>query len=364
MSSFFGNTSSKKKEPEEKMEETPQGDSLTDHKTSDQENWFFRRALLVVLGSLLLMLFTFAVGFFFSLRGAEKTVVPNVVNMELVDALIDIQDKGLNSRIQVKYTQNTEDKGKVVSQSPDSGQSVKAGRRVTLTVSQGAVIEQVGDYRGMTLDEVKLELQTVFASFQAMIQIGEVVYQYNEKPEGEIIAQDPEEGTEITGLTKLNLVVSRGMEEGTFTVDNYTGMEYSDVIVLLAEENIPFLFHIDDQAPAQGSSIVFKQVPAIGELVSQGTPLEFYINRLSDRALNEAGRNTVFGLLEYQLPEYMVPMTMRLERTVGAMDPEVIFEMKHPGGAISIPYMEQADTLLTLYVNGKEQISYQVVIEE
>lgn len=335
-------------------------DSMVAQSSSTEEQWFFRRALWLILGSLLVLVAAFTIGFFASLRGAEKTVIPNLERMELVDAMISLQEKGLIPQVQVKYTQSNEDKGLVISQTPSAGQSVKAGRRVTMVVSQGNVVKEIGEYKGKTLDELKLELQTVFASFQAQIQIGEVIYQYSQEPEGTIIAQEPEPGTMITGLTKMNLIVSRGLEDGSYKIENVTGIKFTDAMAQLMEQNIPFLFHIDSEAPEQSESIVFRQVPAIGEMAAKGTVMELYINPFSQRYLNNAGDNMVFDVFEYQLPQYMVPVNMRLERTVGATDPEVIFEMKHPGGPISIPYLEEQGTLLVLYVNDKKLISYHV----
>lgn len=375
--SFFNNSSSSDKQKQEKStstiieekQKTPvdpdnktalPADSLMEKTPDRKEQWFFRRALWLILLTIALLLFTFAVGFFVTLQGAEKTMVPNVEKMDLVDGLIELQEKGLNSRVQVKYTQNPEEKGTIVSQNPGSGQNVRIGRKVTLTVSQGAIVENIGDYIGMTLDEVKLELQTIFASFQTLIEVGEVVYQYSDEPEGVIIAQDPTEGTEVTGLTPLNLVVSRGMQEGLFKVENFTGMNYGDVLTALAEQNIPFVFHIDESSPAQSESIVFRQVPAIGEMVEVGTPLELYINPLSERAIENSGDDRVFGLFEYQVPQFMVPIPMRAEKKTGTTEPVIIFEMQHSGGLISFPYLEEEGTSISLYANEKEIIRYYV----
>ncbi|MDA3852455.1 MAG: PASTA domain-containing protein [Spirochaetaceae bacterium] len=353
--------SSKDKPAEiESLAGSENNDTLGTDNGSSQENQFFFRALWIILGTFVLMFFAFAVGFFISLRGAEKTVIPNVQQMELVNALIELQDKGLVPLIQVKYTSRSEDKGLVVAQTPSGGQNVKLGRRVTLTVSQGAVIEEVGDYKGMTLDDVKLELQTIFASFQTTIQVDQVIYQYDEAPEGEIIAQDPPAGSQVTGLTPLTLIVSRGMEEGVFKVENYTGYSYQEVLQQLAQQKTPFVFHIDENAPAQATSVVFKQVPAIGEMVDLGTPLEFFINPIRERTLSNMGDNMVFALFEYQLPRYLVPVKMRLERTIGATDPVVLFESYSAGGPLAIPYIEQNGAVLKLFMNEKEIITYHV----
>jgi beta-lactam-binding protein with PASTA domain len=102
--------------------------------------------------------------FFIAVRGAEQTMVPDVRGKELTQALLELQVKELYPRIQLRYSQSAHDKGQVLEQNPSGGTIVKAGRRIRLVVSQGVVINTVENYTGRNIDEVRMDLQTLFAS--------------------------------------------------------------------------------------------------------------------------------------------------------------------------------------------------------
>ena len=86
--------------------------------------------------------------FFLSVKGKEEVMVPNVVGKELSAALLEMQVKELYPKLQLKYSNFVDDKGTVLEQSPPAGSIVKAGRRINLVVSRGAVIDTVKDYVG------------------------------------------------------------------------------------------------------------------------------------------------------------------------------------------------------------------------
>ncbi|MDC7219382.1 MAG: PASTA domain-containing protein [Spirochaetales bacterium] len=340
--SFFNNGGNKKAPDDSLLHK--------EHNETAQEQDFFKKAVYIILILFGVMLFTFAVTFFASVRGGEKTLIPNVVGEQVTDALITLQERELYPKVLVKFTDDPKEKNTIIAQSPKPGTSVKAGRRVILTISKGAVVENVGNYVGSELDEVRANLQTLFATYKPLLQIAEVIYQHSDEPVGTILAQEPAPGTEVTELTDLTFIVSRGMDEGMYKVENFNGMGYDEVVQILSEQNIPFIFDIDSGAPAQREAVVFKQNPPIGDYVELGVPIELTINGLS-----KVPRGMVFGLFEYQLPVYMIPVTVQLERQVEGQEPEIIFTTKYPGGRISVPYMEEEGTTLVLYVSYKEK---------
>ncbi len=329
------------------------------HNETEEEQNFFKKALFIILIVFGLMLFTFAVTFFAAVRGGEKTLIPNVVGESITEALVTLQERELYPKVQVKFTDDPKEKNTIIDQSPKPGTSVKAGRRVSLTISKGAVIENVGDYVGNNLEDVRVNLQTLFATYKPLLQIAEVIYQFSDEPVGTILAQEPAPDTPVTELTDLTFVVSRGMDEGMYKVENFTGMKFDEVIQSLSEQNIPFVFDIDSSAPAQREAVVFKQNPPIGDFVEQGTPVELTINGLS-----QVPRHMVFGLFEYQMPTYMIPVTVQLERRYEAEEPEIIFTTKYPGGRVAIPYLEREGTTLVLYVSYNERTRIQVGAQE
>ena len=70
--------------------------------------------VFTLMGMIILLGASALAGFFLTFRGSEITVVPDVNGMQLEEALIAIQDKGLTSKIQLRYSQNPGDKGKIL----------------------------------------------------------------------------------------------------------------------------------------------------------------------------------------------------------------------------------------------------------
>ena len=64
---------------------------------------------------------------------------------------------------------------------------------MTLRVSRGPIIDKVENYVGMSLDDVKIHLQTLFATHSPNIIIKTpVIYQYKPGvPSGRVLAQSP-----------------------------------------------------------------------------------------------------------------------------------------------------------------------------
>ena len=112
-------------------------------------------AVFILMGIACIAVFTYMN------KGYEEVLVPNVVGKNLTKALLEMQEKELYPRLQLRYSEMPGEAGQVLSQDPKSGTIVKAGRRVTLVVSRGVMVDHVGNYVGMNLDTLKTTLDTL-----------------------------------------------------------------------------------------------------------------------------------------------------------------------------------------------------------
>jgi beta-lactam-binding protein with PASTA domain len=153
--------------------------------------------------------------FFIAVRGEEQVMVPDVVGKELTAALLELQVKELYPRLQLRYSQTSMDRGIILEQEPRPGTIVKAGRRIHLVVSQGVVLNRVENFIGRSIDQVRMDIQTINASAGGipLLVIREpVMYIFSGENPGIILEQKPESGTNISASTTLEFVVSRGRE--------------------------------------------------------------------------------------------------------------------------------------------------------
>ncbi len=321
------------------------------------EQYYFRIAVIAIVGAVVLAGTAGMIAFFLSLRGTEQVSVPDVREMELVDSLITLQDKGLYPQVQVRFSSDPTLKGKIVSQQPRPGSLVKSGKRVSLVVSKGAVVDKVENFIGQNLNEVKIHLQTLFTTYKPLLRIKEpVTYVFDAEAEpGTIIEQNPEAGTELTGLTDLELVVSRGPAGKELRAGNFVGLPYPEAIQKLSRENVPFLFSLRETAAGEMPGIVVSQDPGSGQTMPENQPLHLVVTRP-----RSVPRGYVAGLFEYSLPDYPIAVDMRLESITPSGERREVFAMKHPGGNLAVPFVEPENSILVLSIFDREVIRHTV----
>ena len=286
--------------------------------------------------------------FFLVVRGEEETLVPDVTGEELLDALVLVQEKALAPRVEGRINSDYP-KWQVIEQDPEAGTLVKAGRPLLLVVSRGPVIQEVGGYVGRDLEEVRLELQTLFASHRALITIREPVARVTDPaPAGTILAQNPPPETPVDGDLQLELVVSKGPGSDLIELADYVGRPALEVRDEMAQLNLPFVFRVREARAGESPGSVVSQSPAAGQEIPYSSILQ-----LEMTAPAELDEGMAFGLVESSLPEYPILVDLKLE-VIGSREARTILEMKHPGGPIAIPYVADAEGQLVLSMFGDE----------
>jgi len=297
--------------------------------------------------------------FFIYVRGAEQTMVPDVKGKDLTAALLELQVKELYPRLYLRYSQSSADKGLILEQNPQPGTIVKAGRRIQLTVSQGVMINTIENYLGRNVDEVRVDIQTAFLAHnvsqaggpvQQLVTLKEpLMYEYSMEPAGTVLQQKPEPGTNITGPTVLELVVSRGTENTLTMTPNLLGLGLDDALEQIGRMGIDFPFslrsHRDNEKPG---TVVF-QDPAGDTLVPSSKRVAItmtFPNNLSE--------NEVFGLFAYEMAKNPYPLLIRLESILPNGETRRLLSVQYPGGVLSVPYRQPVGAVLVLYMLNRE----------
>jgi beta-lactam-binding protein with PASTA domain len=307
--------------------------------------------VVTVIAAIFVMVFFALVVFFLNLKGPEEVMVPEVKGKELTEALLEMQKKELYPKITLRYSEVPGDKGTILDQSPSAGSIVKGYSRVSLVVSRGVIVDHVENYIGQNFDELKMNLQTLFAgSANPLIVLGEPAYKPDLSAAGTILEQDPPEGTKISDAVTLNLVVSRGPTFENTRVPRLLGTSVNDMLQTIARSRIVFDFtsHIADKTEKAGT------------VVSQQGFDEEYIPNYSRMALEMAFPNgvyedNVYGIFSASLASYPYPVPMRLDATTSEGNTYTLVSFMHTGGSLTLPYAVPSETTLTLYVVDKEQ---------
>lgn len=320
------------------------------------ERRVFRITVWAFAGMFAILVLSSLTAFLLTLRGPEETMIPDVRNEELVEALVALQERGLYPHVQLRYFSDPSLKGKVVSQNPAPGSVVRVGRRVSLMISQGAIIEEVADYRGKTLSEVQTEIQELGSGSTRVLSIGNVSNVFDDSPSGTVIAQSPEPGTQLSGSTALDLVVSRGPDIDTISLPTYLGLEWNDALQVLARDDVPFNFQLEEEPTPGRAGVVVKQDPEPGTEIEAGTPVTITIRE--EQGLADGHE---FSIFDRRLPEYAVTVELTAVSTGPEGETSTLFTTNHPGGRVAFPYELPYGSTIILYRFDTEVIRFPIL---
>jgi beta-lactam-binding protein with PASTA domain len=296
--------------------------------------------------------------FFIALRGAEQTMVPDVRGQDLTSALLELQVKELYPRLQLRYSQTSADKGLVLEQEPVAGTIVKAGRRVRLVVSQGVMINTIENYLGRNIEEVRLDIQTLYAAEGGgvpLITLKEpIMYQFSDEAPGTILEQRPEAGAGISGPVALEMVVSRGPEDALVMVPDLIGLGMDDALDQIAVSGIDFTFTVKTALPGEKPETVADQNPSGGVMAASGTRVTIVLLAPPSGAFQRDASGEVFGLFRYDMAKNPYPLSLRLEAQTPDGERRRLLAVEYSGGPLVVPYRLPLNSLIVLYMLNRE----------
>lgn len=317
-------------------------------------------ARLILLTGLVVLLLGAAsclVIFSLSLHGSEQVMVPDVRGKDLSVAMLEMQAKELYPRIQLKYSEKTDDKGLIMDQSPSAGSIVKAGRRINLVVSRGVIVDRVENFVGQNIDDLRIHLQAMFTSMATpLIVISDPpLYRFSPAPAGTILEQNPAPDTPITGPTTVDLVVSRGPEGNKVTVPDIIGLSVEETLAAMSRTDVVFDFSSRIPEGSEIAGTVVSQMPAGGSSVAGFSRVSTVIAMPV-----QASSGKVYGVFTENLPVYPYPFQIKVSAISPTGERYPLVTLKHPGGPLSVPYAVEEGTVLVLTILNKEVGTYEI----
>ncbi|GMO31346.1 MAG: PASTA domain-containing protein [Termitinemataceae bacterium] len=305
----------------------------------------------ICIGLLIFVAIIAATVFFLSVRGAEETMVPDIRGKQLVDALLELQQKELYPRIQLRYSQSADEKNTILEQDPRSGTIVKAGRRIRLVVSQGVMVSTVSNYVGRIIDDVRQEVSVLNANNPSpIITLKEpFLYQYSTKSAGIILEQSPPPGTGIAANVAVEFVISKGYRKEFNTMPNVAGLKIGEALPLLEESGIRWVFDYLYDGNNRAGEIILAQEPSGYLNIAPEKVARITIAETADLDENE-----VFGIFKYTLAENPYPLATKLEVILPSGDRQTIGIVRHAGGEFTYPYRAVHGSILVLSLLDRE----------
>ena len=203
----------------------------------------------------------------------DEVEVPSVVGQKPDDATKKLTDAKLAVApdLQEKETDNPDEVGKVIAQSPTAGTQVSPGTQITLTVGKAPDMVTIDDYTGQDYDAAVQNLQGV--NLQASRQDVD-----SDQPKGTVVDQAPKAGSKVKPGTTITLMVSNG-QDNKITMDNLVGMSEQQARQRLAQLGFTGQIDIQNQDTDDPTKIgqVDDQNPGPGEKVDKDGKVQLVV---------------------------------------------------------------------------------------
>ncbi len=168
----------------------------------------------------------------FLLPGPNTVTVPSFIGMAQPDAVTEIVRMNLKSSIAGHAVSAQYPKGVVMSQEPQAGLHVRAGRQISLVISDGVRTMLMPDMRYQSLRDARLDLA------HARLQLAKTTYARSDDiPPDHVISQDPQPSVSVTEGMPVSLLISKGGVT-SIKVPSFTGMKIDEARSLASSLHI------------------------------------------------------------------------------------------------------------------------------
>lgn len=313
---------------------------------------------VIIITSLVMLIFVMLVStivFFTSLKTADQVLVPNIEGEQLAEAMLKLQVKELYPRIQLRFSDNPDDAGTILEQNPPAGTIVKAGRRINVIVSRGAVIDRVENYVGKSLNDVQQHFASLFtAGRKQLVSIKDpLMYKYSSIPAGTILEQNPSPDTQIHEGIEIEFIVSKGPENEKVTVPKLEGAGLEEVYAAMLNNKLIFTVKAETDSSLTSPSVTSQSAAPNSETEA------FSQIQISIKFPENKG-NTIYGVYSPNLPKYPYPVKVSLDAVYPDGKQEELVNFKNAGGKCDIPYGVPEGTVLVLTVLNKKVQTFEV----
>jgi beta-lactam-binding protein with PASTA domain len=202
---------------------------------------------------------------------AGEVEVPNVSNLTLEEAGSKVSSASLNLTIENRFYSTTVPAGRVLSQSPAAGVTVRKGWHMRVTESMGPQRVTIPDTVGMNERDAGMALR------RASLDLGAMAHLPSPGVPDTVLSQTPPANAEGIDKPEVSLLLSQTEASApkAYVMPNLVGMSYSAASAKMREMEMrlyallpPFTDAAGDAVPATPAGVVLTQSPAAGMRVA------------------------------------------------------------------------------------------------
>lgn len=316
----------------------------------NNEKLKFRNLILYGIFLSVIFLFFLWLSFFLVIRSTKEYQLDNFHEMDLMKALILLQNKNLKVRI-VKKVSTKYSKYTIMEQKPSSGTMVKKNRVITLTVSSGNLIFKIPKLIGKKPLQAKKQLLKIYKKKESTPSVI-IVKEYSKFPKGKIFKQRPSANKKVDVNEGIFLFVSKGREKKELTIPNYINSDF--FIVKNKLEDIGINVKLFFQQSSKKSGRILKQSITANETLdlSKNQEIEFLVAVKKKEEENLQSRLRIYS---FQWKSDIKPDVKKIVIKIkDKVNQRIIFsDYKITGNPFEVSYLAYGKGALEVILNNK-----------
>ncbi len=282
-----------------------------------------------------------------TIHSQKNVLVPDIVGQPLNRALTSLSEQNLALKQLGTEFNDSIPAGTVIRQQPVAGMSVREGRIIRVTLSQGGETTYVPNLEGASLRSAEIALRT------QLLALGEIQYKSSIKYEKDyVISQSPPAQKIVGKDTLVHLVVSNGApEDGIILMPEFVGKKLPEAEAWGQKNNITVQSELENSLSEQQT--ILEQNVAADTAMRGGDAVKFMIasGKQSATAGSETQNRKYFP---FQVPQSDSPKTFRFVLVDGAGSREIFGGPLLPGTKHQIPLPSNLTipAQVRIFVNG------------
>lgn len=296
--------------------------------------------------------------FYTAVEGGEYVTVPNIIQLPVTQASFELGKVGLEMGKQTPMFSDQVPPYHVISQRPEPGAVVRAGREVFPTVSQGAELQETPTLVGKSLADAEKDLDR-------RVPLGNRAWIHHSAPRDQVIAQDPPPGQPLKAGRQIHLLLSKGPTRNIYTMPEIVGLPITDALALLAPMQVSAVANRVDN-PSARPDRVLAQTPPPGTMLQKGDVVTYDVRASEQLTLPNSRRKVEVA---YVVPGSWFPREVRIDvidrngtrQTVLPSEEQYRAGERpkfQPGSTIRLPLSFYEELTVEIYVDGERARTY------
>jgi serine/threonine protein kinase len=237
-----------------------------------RRGWVLVTFSIIAAAAVLLVLFMVVRSIYNQNFTYRDTQVPLVEGLDETEARKILKERGLLLNIEEWRHDDTVEEGKIISQHPQEGDTVKTDSMVNVVISSGIKLVPVPDVTNQSQRSAEVDLEN------NGFKIAQPEYISSDIASGYVVRQEPSAYQEVPEGTEVRLFISKGPEDTMTVIGKYIGLTENMAMEMIKNSKLDIGKITREYNDEYKEDIVFRQSPQPDVSVEQGRKIDLWVS--------------------------------------------------------------------------------------